>query len=171
MTPSPPIGDHRRTGPHQDHRDGPPGRHRNDPGHRRNKAPTNLVDLWVDDKYKGAYTLTGGKATFELGSRPGGDVPVLARYRPSATDQASQATAVWSVDTAPKPDPADCGVTILKANGQAWTCTFADDFNGTTLDRTKWTPQEIFGSGSTNWPATSTRPRTSRSQAAPFTSP
>ena len=112
-----------------------------------NKVPTNLVDLWVDDKYKGAYTLTGGKATFELGTRPGGDVPVLARYRPSATDQASQATAVWSVDTAPKPDPADCGVTILKANGQAWTCTFADDFSGTTLDRTKWTPQEIFGSG------------------------
>ena len=112
-----------------------------------NKTPTNLVDLWVDGQHKGAYTLTGGKATFDLGSRAGGDLPLLARYRPSSTDQASQATAIWSVDTAPKPDPTDCGTSILKANGQAWTCTFADDFDGTTLDRTKWTPQEIFGTG------------------------
>ena len=115
-----------------------------------NKTPTNLVDLWIDGTWQKAYTLTNGKATLALGSRAGGDIPVQARYRPSSTDQTSQDTKVWSVDTAPKPDPAACGATIQKANGEAWTCTFADDFNGTTLDRTKWAPQEIFGSGTTN---------------------
>ncbi len=29
---------------------------------------------------------------------------------------------------------------MLKADGTAWTCTFADDFRGTTLDDAKWTP-------------------------------
>ena len=113
-----------------------------------NKTPTNLVDLWVDDDYVGEYVLTDGTALLDLGTRPGGDVPVRARYRPSSTDAASEANAVWSVDTAPAPDPTECGDSIAKADGQLWTCTFADDFSGTTLDRTKWSPQEIFGSGS-----------------------
>ncbi|MDX6278098.1 MAG: hypothetical protein QOJ72_2226, partial [Nocardioidaceae bacterium] len=28
-----------------------------------------------------------------------------------------------------------------------WTCSFADDFGGTSLDRAKWLPQEVFGTG------------------------
>ncbi|WP_332662589.1 glycoside hydrolase family 16 protein [Aeromicrobium sp.] len=112
-----------------------------------NKIPTNPVDLWVDGQYKGVHTLTDGKASFALGSRPGGDLPVIARYRPSATDGASQAGAIWSVDTAPTPDPTDCGAPILKSDGEPWTCSFADDFSGTTLDRTKWAVQEVFGTG------------------------
>jgi hypothetical protein len=111
------------------------------------KTPSNPVDVWLDGKYQDTYTLTNGKATLAFGSRAGGEVTVLARYRPSATDRMSEATTIWSVDTAPVPDPTACGAPVLKANGQPWTCTFADDFSTTTLDRTKWTPQEIFGSG------------------------
>ena len=33
-------------------------------------------------------------------------------------------------------------VALVKADGTPWRCTFFDDFSGTTLDRTKWVPQE-----------------------------
>lgn len=39
------------------------------------------------------------------------------------------ATSPSSAASAP-----DCGPTIMKANGSAWTCTFSDDFTGLTLD-------------------------------------
>jgi len=32
----------------------------------------------------------------------------------------------------------DCGVTIHKADGTAWRCTFADSFDGTSLSKTRW---------------------------------
>jgi beta-glucanase (GH16 family) len=46
-----------------------------------------------------------------------------------------------------------CGdTTPLKADGTPWTCTFDDDFDGTALDRSKWTVQTTaqfgFHSGS-----------------------
>jgi beta-glucanase (GH16 family) len=45
--------------------------------------------------------------------------------------------------------PSDaCGPQPLKADGTRWSCTFNDDFAGTTLDRTKWVPQTIFSTGS-----------------------
>jgi beta-glucanase (GH16 family) len=34
--------------------------------------------------------------------------------------------------------PTACGPNIAKSTGGYWTCTFADDFNGSTLDRTNW---------------------------------
>lgn len=34
-----------------------------------------------------------------------------------------------------------CGAKIYKANGTAWKCTFADDFNGHVLDTKKWSVQ------------------------------
>ena len=40
-----------------------------------------------------------------------------------------------------------CGVQPLKADGTPWRCTFVDNFSGRTLDRTKWTPQTAFASG------------------------
>ena len=42
----------------------------------------------------------------------------------------------------------DCGVRPLKPDGSAWSCAFHDDFDGTTLDRTKWVPQTVFVTGS-----------------------
>lgn len=44
-----------------------------------------------------------------------------------------------------------CGNTIYKSDGTPWTCTFADDFTGTALDRTKWhvqtTAESSFSQG------------------------
>jgi hypothetical protein len=40
-----------------------------------------------------------------------------------------------------------CGLQLVKSNGTPWRCTFADDFDGTSLDRTKWVPQTVFASG------------------------
>ena len=42
-----------------------------------------------------------------------------------------------------------CGIQPLKVDGTAWTCTFNDDFTGTSLDRTKWAPQIVFSTGGT----------------------
>ena len=33
-----------------------------------------------------------------------------------------------------------CGTQITKPNGDAWRCTFADNFSGSTLNTTKWSP-------------------------------
>lgn len=41
----------------------------------------------------------------------------------------------------------NCGPTIYKTDGAPWVCTFADDFTGTALDRTKWYVQETATSG------------------------
>jgi hypothetical protein len=40
-----------------------------------------------------------------------------------------------------------CGLRPLKADGTPWSCTFHDDFDGSTLDRTRWVPQTVFSSG------------------------
>ena len=41
-----------------------------------------------------------------------------------------------------------CGAALSKPGGGLWECTFADEFSGTSLDRTKWSPQIYHGSGS-----------------------
>jgi beta-glucanase (GH16 family) len=41
----------------------------------------------------------------------------------------------------------DCGARPRKADGTPWSCTFHDEFDGTTLDRTTWVPQKAFLTG------------------------
>jgi len=41
----------------------------------------------------------------------------------------------------------DCGSTVRKANGTAWVCRFADEFNGSALDSGKWAAQQTAISG------------------------
>lgn len=50
---------------------------------------------------------------------------------------------------APSPGP-DCGAPISKSEGGNWQCSFSDDFNGTSLDTSKWTPQLSVTSGFTD---------------------
>lgn len=52
------------------------------------------------------------------------------------------------VTLAAVPVPTDaCGTVLKKADGTTWSCTFNDDFNGTTLDRSSWVPQTAFAMG------------------------
>lgn len=46
-------------------------------------------------------------------------------------------TALSSADPAPRPY---CGASVARSSGDAWTCTFADEFSGTALDTSKWAP-------------------------------
>lgn len=43
-----------------------------------------------------------------------------------------------------------CGPPIYKADGTPWACTFDDEFDGTTLDPSKWMVQTQYVSGSTH---------------------
>ena len=43
-----------------------------------------------------------------------------------------------------------CGDTLFKPNGTVWVCTFADEFEGSTLDPAKWTPLGTRASGYRN---------------------
>jgi hypothetical protein len=50
----------------------------------------------------------------------------------------------------PGPDPAltdECGARPLKADGSRWSCTLAEEFDGTALDRTLWKPAGGFLGG------------------------
>ena len=40
-----------------------------------------------------------------------------------------------------------CGTAPAKPGGGKWECTFADNFDGTSLDRTKWVPQTNIATG------------------------
>ncbi|UTI64276.1 glycoside hydrolase family 16 protein [Paraconexibacter antarcticus] len=75
-----------------------------------------------------------------------------------------------------------CGTTIYKSAGVPWTCTFDDEFSGTSLDGSKWIAQQTANSGYTsgltacfvNTPdnisvAGGTLNLTARKEAAPFT--
>jgi len=54
------------------------------------------------------------------------------------------APALAETATAASPD---CGPTVKKPNGQAWKCTFVDEFTGSALNRNKWVVQRTAVSG------------------------
>ncbi|MGI9083665.1 MAG: glycoside hydrolase family 16 protein [Aeromicrobium sp.] len=41
----------------------------------------------------------------------------------------------------------ECGPTLRESDGREWVCTFADNFDGRRLDRTKWTPRIYHATG------------------------
>ena len=43
-----------------------------------------------------------------------------------------------------------CGPALSKPGGGVWECTFADEFNGRSLDRTRWVPQTNFATGTSS---------------------
>jgi len=46
--------------------------------------------------------------------------------------------------------PPHCGVALTKPSGGTWACTFADEFDGRALDRTRWQVLTTARSGYTN---------------------
>lgn len=99
-----------------------------------------------------------------------------------ALGAATPAPASAAVKGRPGPSGPSCGVTIYKSSGVPWTCTFDDEFGGTSLDGSKWIAQETANSGFTsgltacfvNSPnnisvANGTLNLTARKEAAPFT--
>lgn len=54
------------------------------------------------------------------------------------------AVVAWVVRDNDVADP--CGPKVTKADGSAWECTFSDDFNGTTLDPSRWLAQKTSDS-------------------------
>jgi beta-glucanase (GH16 family) len=78
--------------------------------------------------------------------------PNVRSFRAGLTHRYSTArkVAVATQPTMKRPAavPNDaCGPRPAKPDGSLWSCTFADDFAGTTLDRSKWVPQVAFPTG------------------------
>jgi beta-glucanase (GH16 family) len=51
-----------------------------------------------------------------------------------------------------QPNTGNCGGSGPDGISGSWTCTFDDEFSGTSLDTTKWLPQETATSGYTSGP-------------------
>lgn len=74
-----------------------------------------------------------------------------ADARMSVTVTGGRAEYVSASRTSPETEPVQvptCGSDQpRKASGEAWRCAFADEFDGDSLDRTKWLPQQTAVSG------------------------
>ncbi|RNL61227.1 glycoside hydrolase family 16 protein [Nocardioides marmoriginsengisoli] len=77
--------------------------------------------------------------------------PARTQLRAAAAGRVSRTVVVKA--TAAKVAPAakvafdGCGPLLRKADGSTWSCTFSDEFNGSDLDRSVWTPQTAFAMG------------------------
>jgi beta-glucanase (GH16 family) len=112
---------------------------------------------------------------------PGVVAAVLALSLTVVTAPGDPAGALDSGDTTVHASGPDCGgVTIPKAGGGDWACTFDEEFDGTTLNQANWAIQTTAASGFSAGPACFTgRARnvsvrhgmlslTARKEAAPF---
>lgn len=66
------------------------------------------------------------------------------------TDTSSTAASPTPTPTELPQGPPDCGATPRRAGGGSWVCTFADEFDGLSLDRTRWHVLTTATSGLTN---------------------
>lgn len=64
----------------------------------------------------------------------------------ACTTNSTPTSTTTTVVTPTAVDACD-STSLKKANGQAWVCTFFDEFNGTSLNRNFWVPQVTLGSG------------------------
>ena len=83
---------------------------------------------------------------------------MMKKFVPAAAAAVALLTMVIVPDAAlakGKPAPSSppsttsdaCGTILTKADGTKWACTLADNFDGSSLDRTKWVPQTQFATG------------------------
>jgi beta-glucanase (GH16 family) len=68
---------------------------------------------------------------------------------PTTTSSTSTTTSTSSTTTTAPPS-SPCGSAITKADGTPWQCTFAENFDGTTLDGSKWIAQTTAASAYTH---------------------
>jgi beta-glucanase (GH16 family) len=59
----------------------------------------------------------------------------------SSSSTSSTATTATTAPTTTTTPPTDSCSSLPKAGGGTWECAFDDEFDGSALDRTKWTPQ------------------------------
>ena len=71
-------------------------------------------------------------------------------YRTVAGRLRSPKRTVPPVSSLLGPDDDACGAPLYAADGSRRTCTFADDFDGTELNRSQWLPQSNFITGDKN---------------------
>ncbi|MGI8677890.1 MAG: glycoside hydrolase family 16 protein [Jatrophihabitans sp.] len=98
-----------------------------------------------------------------------------------ATGLPAQASAWWEPPPLPARGPATCaGPQLVKADGQPWTCTFDDEFDGSSLDGKNWVPLTTAATGAAGPACFADSPNnisvsggtlnlTARKEAAPFT--
>ncbi|WP_344774632.1 glycoside hydrolase family 16 protein [Nocardioides panacisoli] len=69
---------------------------------------------------------------------------------PTSDPTTDPTTDPTSTPTTPAAPPSDaCGVRPAKSDGSFWSCTFNDEFDGTTLDASKWSIGKSSYSGMT----------------------
>jgi len=97
----------------------------------------------LDQDLRATLTVPGRKylGTFTYWA----NIPATATY----LEGNSASWAIRIVPVAPPPAPTCGGDSPVKANGTAWVCTYADEFEGSTLDRRFWYPQVTATSGFT----------------------
>ena len=97
-----------------------------------------------------ATTTSGYYLSMEDGIPPAVAAQLDPAYAPPLAIDRQPSTTTPS--TPADPTAACGGATPVKADGTAWRCTFSDEFSGSSLDRSKWTPQltaqTSFGTGS-----------------------
>jgi beta-glucanase (GH16 family) len=126
------------------------------------------------------------KCKKKRGSKPrkkcrgrGGKLPTTPR---APSPQPAPQPAPEPPTAPPPPDPDACGPLIAKSTGGFWTCSFFDDFDGTTLDGSRWLPQRTDTTGYVHGPTAcfvdssnnilvsdGTLKLTARKESAPFT--
>ena len=105
--------------------------------------------------------------------------PTTTTTKPTTTTTKATTTTAAPTTTAAAALP--CGGSLPKAGGGTWQCSWSDEFNGTTLDTSKWHVQQTAGSGFTQGGGCfvdspnnvsvsgGTLRLTARKEAAPFT--
>jgi beta-glucanase (GH16 family) len=96
----------------------------------------------VDPAVGQADAAGGPEDTTTAPAPPGTEAPTTTATKAVLGNGTGRRPATSTTQPPPPVNPParGCGDTIRKADGTAWVCTWADDFDGTELDATHWSP-------------------------------